>query len=195
VPNRLSLLLSYELPSLHSGPAFLHVLTNGWKPSAVTVLQGGTPFTVLQTNNYANGGDYNADGVNSDLPNIPSYGYKIPTDRNSELGRNPDFSPTKNAGVFNSAADFTAPGNLPAEGNELFNGYRNPGYANTDFTLLKNNRFHETANLQLRLDVFNLFNRANLAGINGSLSSSTFGHSTNVVGNARFLQIGARVEF
>lgn len=195
VPNRFSLLLSYELPGLHSGPAFLHVLTNGWKPSAVTVLQSGTPFTVLQTNNYANGGDYNADGINTDLPNVPSYGYKIPTDRNSELGRNSDFTATKTAGVFNSASDFTAPGNLPAEGNEIWNGYRNPGFANTDFALLKNNRFHETANLQLRLDVFNLFNRANLAGINGSLSSSTFGHSTNVVGNARFLQLGARVQF
>jgi carboxypeptidase family protein len=194
-PNRLSLALAYELPGLKRGPAFLHYLTNGWKPSGITILQSGTPFTVLQTASYSQGGDYNADGNNSDLPNIPTYGYSVPTDRNSQLGRNSDRTPNKSvAGVFGAATDFTPPANLPAEGNQAINGYRNPGYANTDFALLKNNRIREFANLQLRLEVFNLFNRASLGGISSTLTSSTFGRATSQY-PSRFLQLGARFEF
>lgn len=194
-PNRLSLAVAYELPNMKAGPALLHYLTNGWKPSAITILQSGTPFTVLQTAAYSAGGDYNADGVNSDLPDVPGYGYSIPTDRNHQLSRNPDYTTNKNAaGVFGSASDFAKPANLPGEGNEAINGYRNPGYANTDFALLKNNRIREFANLQLRLEVFNLFNRASLGGISSSLTSSTFGRATSQY-PARFLQLGARFEF
>jgi len=196
-PNRLSLAVAYELPELKTGPAFLYYLTNGWKPSAITILQSGTPFTVLQTAAFSQGGDYNADGTNSDLPNIPGYGYNIPTDRNHQLNRNPDRTAVpqgQGAGVFKSAGDFTTPANLPNEGNEIINGYRNPGYANTDFALLKNNRIRELANLQLRLEVFNLFNRASLQSISSTLTSSTFGKVTNQY-PARFLQLGARLEF
>jgi hypothetical protein len=98
------------------------------------------------------------------------------------------------SGVFGSAKDFTAPTPLPAEGNEVINGYSNPGYANTDFALLKNTHLYERANLQLRLEMYNLFNRANLGGISSSLTSSSFGKVTSQY-NARFLQLGARFEF
>ena len=193
-PQRLSLALAYELPRLDRGGRFLQVLTNGWKPSAITILQSGNPFTVLNTAAYkaglvagspitsASSGDYNADGINSDLPNIPTYGYSIPTTRKAQL-----------AGVFVST-DFTAPTTLPGEGNEIYNGYRNPGYANTDFAILKNTRLYERANLQLRLEMFNMFNRASLGGISSSLTSSTFGKVTSQY-NARFLQLGAKFEF
>jgi hypothetical protein len=214
-PNRLSLQASYELPHFDRGPGFLQYVTNGWKPSAIVILQSGTPFTVLNTAAYSastaagaalttSAGDYNADGVNSDLPNIPTYGYNIPTDRNHQLARNPDLTPIVTpkgqppvkgvTGIFNYLADFTNPSTLPGEGNEVINGYRNPGYANTDFALLKNNRIREIANLQLRLEIFNLFNRPSLGSANGSTTSSSFGKSTSQY-NARFLQLGARLEF
>jgi hypothetical protein len=220
VPNRLSMEVAYELPHLHGGPEALHYLTDGWKPSAITILQSGQPFTVLNAAAYpkngvypaptipagapANGvtassGDYNADGTNSDLPNVPSYGYSIPTDRNHQLARNsnriPILAGTSGAtGVFNYLSDFSNPATLPGEGNEVINGYRSPGYANTDFALLKNNRIRESMNLQLRLEMFNLFNRASLSGITGSTSSSSFGKATSQY-NSRFLQLGARFEF
>lgn len=218
VPNRLSLQASYELPHLRRGPGYLHYVTDGWKPSVITILQSGQPFTVSNGNAYktnsltpgapitssSSPGDYNADGVNFDLPNVPAYGYKIPTDRNHQLGRTKDLIPipaTTNGvpnpgftGVFNLLSDFSVPSTLPGEGNEVFNGYRNPGYANTDFALLKNNRIREIYNLQLRLEVFNLFNRASLTGINGSLNNSNFGKAANQF-NPRFLQLGARFEF
>jgi hypothetical protein len=144
-------------------------------------------------------GDYNADGTNSDLPNVPTYGYSIATDRNHQLARTSSLVPiaagTSGAtGVFNFLGDFTNPATLPGEGNEVINGYRSPGYANTDFALLKNNRIRESMNLQLRLEMFNMFNRASLSGITGSSTSSSFGKATSQY-NSRFLQLGARFEF
>jgi hypothetical protein len=208
VPHRLSLQASYELPHLRRGPGFLHYVTDGWKPSIITILQSGQPFTVSNGNSYkanalvpgapitsnSSPGDYNADGINFDLPNIPSFGYNIPTDRNHQLGRTSTGNGfTSGPKVFN-ISDFTVPTTLPGEGNEAMNGYRNPGYANTDFALLKNNRIREIANLQLRLEVFNLFNRPSLGGITSGISSSNFGKATSQF-NARFLQLGARFEF
>jgi hypothetical protein len=96
--------------------------------------------------------------------------------------------------VFNSVGDFTTPATLPGEGNQVINGYRGPGYANTDFAMLKNNPIREWATLQLRLEVFNLFNRPSLGGISGTTSSSSFGKATSQY-NARFLQLGAKLQF
>src|SRR6185503_20833612 len=98
--------------------------------------QSGTPFTVntsaafkLGKDDAGNpiniGGDYNADGVNNDYPNVPSFGYKLPTSRSAYLH-----------GIFRKS-DFPVPG-VGIEGNELVNRYRNPGFANTDFALMKN---------------------------------------------------------
>jgi hypothetical protein len=200
---------------MRGGPELLHYVTDGWKPSAITILQSGQPFTVLNTAAYSastvagagvttSAGDYNADGTNSDLPNIPTYGYNIPKDRNHQLARNSNLTPIVTpkgqspvqgvTGVFNYLTDFTNPTTLPGEGNEVINGYRSPGYANTDFALTKNNRIRETANLELRLEVFNLFNRASLGAINGSTSSSSFGKVTSQY-YARFLQLDAKFQF
>ena len=202
-PNRYSMNLSYDLPGLHNGLVPLHVFSNGWSLNAITILQSGTPFTVSTSAAFApvcssgkpsggvcpagttvvgnTGGDYNADGNNNDYPNVPTYGYSIPTSRSADLN-----------GVF-KVSDFPVPA-LGTEGNELVNRYRNPGYADTDFALLKNTHIRENATLQLRLEAYNLFNRPNLGGISSSLTSGSFGKSTSQY-NSRFLQIGARFQF
>jgi hypothetical protein len=215
-PNRLSLAVSYELPHLNQGPEPLRYVTNGWKPSAVTILQSGPPFTVENSNVWKSTlvagsplstsapGNYDADGENAGMPNVPSYGYNVPHDRNHQLGRNSNLStipattsgsPTPGySGVFNLLSDFTAPATLPGEGNEVWNGYRSPGYANTDFAISKDNRIRESASLQLRLESFNLFNRASLGAITNTTNSSSFGKATSQY-YARFWQIGAKFQF
>ena len=85
VPNRVSMQVAYELPHLNRGPGLLHYVTDGWKPTAITILQrrpavhGVKHSGLLRVDGRGSGshhqaGDYNADGTNSDLPNIPSYG-------------------------------------------------------------------------------------------------------------------------
>ena len=86
-PNRLSLTWSYTIPGWNQGHGLTGHLTAGWTASGTTILQSGHPFTVNTTAAFqpvrdANGnitgitaasGDYNADGVNNDYPNVASY--------------------------------------------------------------------------------------------------------------------------
>jgi hypothetical protein len=73
----------------------------------------------------------------------------------------------------------------------LRNSVRGPGFATVDAALVKNTTIHERISLQLRAEMFNLFNRTNLAnpGV-GTLSSSTFGRSTSTRNNSSAPGIG-----
>jgi hypothetical protein len=179
VPNRLSLSFSYDLPGLNSGHGFAGKIISGWNISDVTILQSGIPFVVFTDASFQGGGDYNADGVNYDFPDVSSYA--------QSTGVQNYLTGTISPGQFSSPTPGT-------EGNEKPYGFRNPGYASTDLAVLKNNRITERVNLQLRLDMFNAFNRTNLDIVNSDLVSGNFGKSTNQF-NPRWLQIGANIRF
>jgi hypothetical protein len=192
-PNRLSLSWSYTLSGFNQGHGLAGHLTSGWTASGTTILQSGHPFTVNTTATFqpvrdANGnitgitaasGDYNADGVNNDYPNVTSY--------NMGNGRHDYLT-----GVF-PKSNFTVP-TLGTEGNERWGQFRNPGFAETDASLSKETLITERLRLQLRFEFFNLFNRVNLNGVSANLSSATFGRVTSQL-NPRWIQIGAKIMF
>jgi len=71
------------------------------------------------------------------------------------------------------------------------NSVRGPAFATVDAALVKNTVIHEGINLQIRAEIFNLFNRTNLANPSaGTLSSSTFGRSTSTRNNSSAPGIG-----
>jgi hypothetical protein len=191
--NRLSLTWSYTIPGWSQGHGLAGHLTAGWTASGTTILQSGHPFTVNTTAAFqpvrdANGnitgitaasGDYNADGVNNDYPNVTSY--SMGNGRHDYL-----------TGVF-PKSNFTVP-TLGTEGNERWGQFRNPGFAETDASLSKETLITERLRLQLRFEFFNLFNRVNLNGVSANLSSATFGHVTSQL-NPRWIQIGAKIMF
>jgi hypothetical protein len=76
-----------------------------------------------------------------------------------------------------------------------FGEVRGPGYAVLDLAFLKNVSFTERAKLQLRLEIYNAFDRANLAGPNTTPTSSAFGTITAQNGLPRQLQLAARMSF
>jgi hypothetical protein len=192
-PNRLSLTWGYTVPGLNQGRGLAGHLTDGWTASGTTILQSGHPFTVNTTAAFqpvkdANGqitgitaasGDYNADGVNNDYPNVTSY--SMGNGRHDYL-----------TGVF-PKSNFTVP-TLGTEGNERWGQYRNPGFAETDASLSKDTKIGEKLRLQLRFEFYNIFNRVNLNGVNANLSSSVFGRSTSQL-PPRWIQIGAKIMF
>ena len=97
-------------------------------------------------------------------------------------------------GLFPASA-FPAPA-LGQEGNVGRDTVHGPGLAQIDFSLMKNIRtpwFREHSNLQFRAEAYNLFNRVNLNGFNGDLSSGNFGQATGVF-TPRTFQFGARLE-
>ncbi|HEV2275377.1 MAG TPA: carboxypeptidase regulatory-like domain-containing protein, partial [Acidobacteriaceae bacterium] len=165
-----------------------------------SILQSGTPFTAYTnaafsplTNSsgqfigYAPGsGDYNADGDNFDFPDVASYKYA--NTRKAYL-----------TGIFASShaaalANFPAPSTFGTEGNEAFNAFREPGFAEWDAAFLKNTKVTESVNFQLRFEFFNLFNRANLNTVDANLPDGNFGRATRQY-SPRFLQIGGNLTF
>ena len=57
-------------------------------------------------------------------------------------------------------------------GNLSRNKFRGPGYGDLDFSIFKNIPVKERFTIQLRAEMFNLFNRVNLASGPGSVGSS-----------------------
>jgi hypothetical protein len=180
--HRFTLSGTYEVPSPKQG--FLKPVLGGWEITSVSILQSGNPITIFNGADFEHGGDFNADGVNFDFPNVP--GTKLPT----------SFSRAQYITGIAPASDFgvPAPG---TEGNLKRAAYRNPGFINVDASVIKNNRFHlfdDELNLQLRFEFFNVLNRVNLAGIHNDLNDPQFGRSTDTYA-PRVIQLGARLVF
>jgi hypothetical protein len=185
VRNRFSLSGVYTLPGFSSGIA--KVFTDGWSLSSIIVAQSGTPFWVVNTNPptaSVNPGDYNLDGTNYDIPNLPTFGCNVNYSRSSYIN-----------GLF-TASDFPAPSPL-TEGNEPRNCYRNPGMVNFDASVAKNTHLPflgEAGNLQLRFDFLNLFNHPNLGPVDSDIADGNFGKVTSALAG-RQIQLIARISF
>jgi hypothetical protein len=76
-----------------------------------------------------------------------------------------------------------------------FDEVRGPGYAVLDLAFLKNVSFSDRVKLQLRAEIYNALDRANLAGPNVTPTSSAFGTITAQNGLPRQLQLAARLSF
>jgi hypothetical protein len=85
--------------------------------------------------------------------------------------------------------------NLGVLGNEMPNQFRNPAFANIDFTLKKVTQIAEPLNLELRLDIFNIMNRVNYSNVDTNLQDGNFGQSTSTANDPRNLLVGARLNF
>lgn len=94
------------------------------------------------------------------------------------------------------------------QGNLGRNTFRGPGFAQTEAAVAKNTSipffFGEPANLQFRLDVYNLFNRVNVQGWDTNLAdggvdpvTGPFGNFGKVTGTAqaRTLQLSTKFVF
>jgi hypothetical protein len=182
VRNRFSFSGVLTMPGYTSG--FAKVLTSGWTLSSIIVAQTGTPFWVIDNRSLLAGGDYNADGVDYDVPDSPSFGCSVNYSRSNYI-----------SGLF-TVADFPAPA-AGTEGNEPRNCYRNPGMVNVDSSVAKNTHipwFGEAGNLQLRFDFLNVFNHPNLGPVDPFLGDANFGKVTSSLG-ARQIQLSAKISF
>ena len=115
-------------------------------------------------------------------------------------GQDVDFDMSRNlllGGVF-KVSDFPAPalGQVGALGRNM---YTNPGYADTDLSLMRNFKLPfftaEGLNMQFRAEAINAFNRVNLAGIQGDMNNVNFGKVTAITGTPRRFLFGLRLSF
>ncbi len=205
VPNRVSLGYSYELPGFgRSG--LLERITKGYTLAGTTILQQGGRFSVFTTAAFQptfdatgaiNGlqpssGDFNGDGYNYDFPNVQNGNLKY--SRSQYLA---GVFPSCGGTAFGTASTPCGQFSLPTpgtEGNEVPNGFRNPGYADWDLDVKKSTKINERFNLEFRVDLFNVFNRVNLQGADGNANDGTFGQSTQQYA-PRNADLGARLNF
>ncbi len=161
----------YDLP-FRSNSRGLNYLVGGWQLSTAVILQSNTPFSpVLPT-------DVSGTGGFSDRPNQIS-------DPNSGAPHTPQQ-------WFNKAAfQQQAAGNFGNAGRNTING---PNYQDVDLAALKRIAFSERFTAQLRIETFNLFNRANFNVPSRSFGTAQFATITSAQ-DARVLQFGAKFMF
>jgi hypothetical protein len=188
--------ISYDVPS----PSHMRLLLGGWQLNSLLAFYTGVPFSVFTGSNTS--GTFEnydrAEVVSDPFKNVP-----------------PDSQPNY-AYWFNPLA-FA----LPAQGtysNQPRNGFYGPPTYQVDFSVFKNTKITERLTLQLRLEIFNIFNTRDLAppanntlGVglitsSNRLSSSGLGQITQTLGSAvgapgigageaRNIQLGAKIIF
>ena len=184
VRQRMSLSYSYALPFgqgkqwLSKGGALAAVLGD-WESFGVITLQSGRPFTVaLQTT---------LDNSNTGFANLGFNG----NDRPNLIG-NPALSNPTPDRWFNPAAFVTpAFGSFGSAGRNIVEG---PGYANVNFSLLKNVALTESIKLQFRAETFNLFNHPNFDLPDNFVGSPSFGKIRSAQ-SPRHIQFGLKLLF
>jgi len=206
----------YELPFGRGRrfvlPRGVEQIAGGWRVSTLFQWHGGVPLTpVIQGSTIASALD---PGLASSLSN----GSTLYPD----LVGNPRVSKPTNAMWFNPAAFANpAPGTFGDAGRNTLIG---PGFANVNFSLAKEFTLRESLKLELRADMFNVFNHINWANpdanvgigcsnnlsappVNGvcplvnttpgvpEIADGTAGSIVNTVGGTRIIQLGAHIRF
>jgi hypothetical protein len=77
-----------------------------------------------------------------------------------------------NPAAFCTPGSANCPGTTSPNGNLSRNKFFGPGFSDVDLSVIKNIPFTERVRLQLRAEMFNIFNRINLASGAGSVGSN-----------------------
>jgi hypothetical protein len=186
---------SYDLPFARSLTGVAAAVLDGWRVSGIVNVRSGSPLTVFVQNNR------------SRSQWQPSLGPGIGRDRPSYApGFGPDNAVTGDPNQwFNPAAFVLQPaGTFGDTGRGDFIG---PNLRTVDLSLVKDaalRAFGPGGRLELRLEAFNILNRANFGppqltafagAADGEPLLSSFGRVRNTITSARQIQLGVRVRF
>jgi hypothetical protein len=186
VPHRFVASYLYDVPFLKdSSQPILKYVVAGWQISGVTTIQSGTPVNAT---------------VSTDRANIGISGFQRP----DLVGAVPDLNCQPNSAGATDAArrqlincyDVSAFA-LPAQftfGNMSRNLLRGPKFSSTDLSFMKNLPVGGQARLQIRVEIFNLFNQVNYNNPNASFGAAAFGTIT-AAGSMRQIQLGGKLLF
>jgi len=174
---------TWEVPFAKRASGVANALAGGWQVSGIVTMRSGVPFSPVLGFDRARA-----------LP------------RSGGAGQRPNLAPSASLNpVRGGPEQYFDPlaFELPAEGflgDVPRNTIIGPGFATWDASVVKNFRAGANHRLQLRLEVFNLLNRANF----GLPQTTVFdaagrvpnaGEITTTVGTARQIQLGVKFEF
>ena len=163
VRNHFAAYLNYEIPALAYGPK---ALTHGWELNSILKFQNGQPVNILT------GQDNSGTAEGEDRASIT--GPALNSNR-SVQGHSFAQYLNQNSFVVPTAATY---GNLGR------NQVIGPGFGDVDLSLIKNIPIYkERVRAQFRVEMFNIFNRTNLAQpLNNLGDGSSFGASVQTIG-------------
>jgi hypothetical protein len=163
IRNHFSAYLNYEIPSLAHGP---ELLTHGWEVNGILKFQNGEPVNVLT------GQDNSGTGEKEDRASITG----------RALNSNRSVQQYSHAQYLNPNR-FVVP-TYGSYGNLGRNQVVGPGFGDVDLSLVKNTPLYkDRVRAQFRVEMFNVFNRVNLAQpLNNLGYGSAFGWSTSTIG-------------
>jgi outer membrane receptor protein involved in Fe transport len=166
-----------------SGPGAASTILGGWQVNGIVIARSGLPYSVALGATRSGTGWTTSQRPN-EVPGVP------------HVGTISGATGFLNRAAFSDPAAGTY-GNLPR------NSERGAKFVQVDMSLLKNTRMAGKHNLQLRLEVFNLFNRVQFPNAPTAtyLAPATFGQYFNTFGRtegfgtARQVQLGVRYTF
>jgi hypothetical protein len=174
IPHIFSASWSYELPA--AGAGWAKRLSEGWSISGITSYHSGDPLDIRVSNSQLNTGTGN-------WPNVTCSG---------GIGMPRTIDKWFDTSCFADPAQYQF-------GNYRIGDVRGPTVFNTDFSAAKRAAIGAKS-LEIRIDIFNLFNRAHFANPGVSNTGATFGSSSFGTISAtrltpRVAQLGVRVLF
>ncbi len=186
---------SYDLPFGHSLTGAAGAVLGGWQLAGIVNVRSGSPLTVFVQNNR------------SRSQWQPSLGPGIGRDRASYApGVGPGNAVTGDPNAWFNPAAFALPA-AGTFGNTGRGDVIGPDLRTVDLSLVKHTAWRAlgpAGRMELRLEVFNIFNRANFgapqliafagaADTEGTLAS--FGRVRNTITSTRQVQLGVRMRF
>jgi outer membrane receptor protein involved in Fe transport len=163
IRNHFSSYLNYAIPAAKFGPK---ILTSGWELNSILKFQNGQPINVVTgadnsgTTEYQDRAEITGPALNANR-SIQSYSYA----------------------QYLNQSSFAVPA-YGTYGNLHRNAIYGPGFEDVDLSLIKNLPIYkERVRAQLRVEMFNIFNRVNLAQpLTNEGYGSYFGVITSTIG-------------
>jgi hypothetical protein len=198
--HRLVFNTDYALPKIPGtkNNAILDRVVNGWRIFVLASFQTGLPVHIADnTSGLLGTSSLTCPGTPMltvfvacwDAPNVSGH---VSTLDPRTSANNTWFNPA----LFSHATPGTVPYNLETGGNAGRNFIHGPGINNWDFQLTKEFPLRESLRIELRAEVYNIFNHAQFANPDGNLADgAAFGTIGGIHGLARVAQLAGKVYF
>ena len=165
-------------------PKALDAIVGGWQLAGINVVTPGEPVTLT----YTPQASFAVSGIQQDFRGANNYRPNVTCDPYAASGEQ------SIANWFNKACVVIPTDPSQPFGNAARNTVRGPKFWSFDFAAVKNVPIAGATRLELRVEAFNLFDRANFAPPNGNRSSGGFGTITSTY-DPRQVQLGVKLSW
>ncbi len=186
IPHRFVASYIYDVPFLKdSSNAILKYVVAGWQVSGLTTIQSGSPVNITFSQDRANIG---VTGLQRpDLVGaVPDLNCQPNSAGATDVARRQLIN-CYDASAFALPAQFTF-------GSASRNLLRGPKFSSTDLSFMKTIPVGGEMRLQVRVEMFNIFNQVNYGNPNASYGAAAFGSITSA-GSMRQIQLGGKLLF